>query len=126
MSRGYHNNYHGGYRNNNYHHNYHHNNNYRPQPQRIQYVPVQQPAQEVNPWKGIGARIVEGSIISAVGYVIQSLAGGVANAMDKQTDAKIAQMQAEAPVKPKYHKGSDGKYYDDYGNMIVPPSEQNK
>lgn len=114
-----------GYRHySNYNRNYRQNNYTRPQrsytPPKVQYVVTQAPQPQVDPWKGLGARIVEGSIIAGIGTIINGLTSIAVEAMNAKTAKDLAEMQ---PKKPEYVQGADGKWYDEYGNQIVPKGQ---
>ena len=117
--------YRGSYRGNYSSYNHYHNNNYRaPQrsytPPKVQYVVTQAPQPQVDPWKGLGARIVEGSIIAAIGTLINGATSVAVEAMNAKTAAQLAAME---PKKPDYVQGTDGKWYDSYGNLITPKEQ---
>jgi hypothetical protein len=113
------------YRGNYSSYNHYHNNNYRPQqrsytPPKVQYVVTQAPQPQVDPWKGLGARIVEGSIIAAIGTLINGVTSVAVEAMNAKTAAQLAELE---PKKPDYTQGADGKWYDSYGNLITPKEQ---
>ena len=126
MARYHNNNHYGGsYRGNcSSHNHYNHSNTYRQPrsytPPKVQYVVTQAPQPAADPWKGLGARIVEGSLIAAIGTLINGITSVGVEAMNAKTAAQLAELE---PKKPDYSQAADGKWYDSYGNLIIPKEQ---
>lgn len=127
MGRYYHNNYRGNYHHNNYHH---HNNNYggnyapraprtpvQPQPNYI-VMPNNQPQIP------LGERIIEGLVVNGLPSMIISGISAFAQIWQaKEMQAPPAPElppPPQPPRMPNYILGADGKYYDEFGNEVIP------
>lgn len=112
--RYYNHSYNHSYRNNNYHQPRY--NNYSRQPQVIQpQVTVAMPEPKTTP---LGERIFEGAANTLIG-VVANVAVNIL-AMELQKPAQQAQAQPAPPTPPPYRQAEDGRWYDDYGNEVIP------